>query len=182
MRHGRGTMLCSSGSSYRCTFSHMRLLRRSVLSVTNCDNRSGEWCNDSMHGFGQLLLACGSSVAGCWWRGRAHGLCRHVSRRDGSTYEGSMVHGERRGRGKLIFAWADVYEGEVARDLPNGVGVMHTSAGSCLAAHRLPPSRASGDTIRGVFRDCEACGAGLLCGAVRRFCAGGMTHKMQGRA
>ena len=126
------------------------------------DNRSGEWCNDTMHGFGQLLLASGSSLGGCWWKGRMHGLCRHVSRRDGSTYEGSMVHGERRGRGKLIFAWADVYEGELARDLPNGVGVMHTSAGNCLAVHRFVPSHASGDTIRGVFRDCEAVGAGLF--------------------
>jgi hypothetical protein len=82
-----------------------------------------------MHGFGQLLLASGSSLSGCWWKGRMHGLCRHISRRDGSTFEGSIVHGERRGRGKLTFAWADVYEGELARDLPNGSGIMYTSAG-----------------------------------------------------
>jgi hypothetical protein len=69
-----------------------------------------------------------------------HGFCRHISRRDGSTYEGSMIHGERRGPGKLIFAWADVYEGEMARDLPNGNGTIYTSAGVSLetfAAHFL---------------------------------------------
>ena len=67
-----------------------------------------------------------------------HGLCRHISRRDGSTYEGSMVHGERRGRGRLIFAWADVYEGEIAGDLPNGNGIMHTSAGCSLLTPSAP--------------------------------------------
>jgi hypothetical protein len=65
-----------------------------------------------------------------------HGLCRHVSRRDGSVYEGAMVHGERKGQGKLTFAWADVYEGELARDLPNGSGIMYTSAGICFRTQR----------------------------------------------
>jgi hypothetical protein len=124
---------------------------------------SGEWCNDVMHGFGQLLLSSGSMLGGCWWKGRLHGLCRHVSRRDGSTYEGSMAHGERRGSGKLVFAWADVYEGEVARDLPNGSGIMCTSAGaSVVTAPAPPPSPAAGDTIRGVFKDCEPVGLGSL--------------------
>ena len=123
MRHGRGIMLCSDGSSYRCD------LRSTCRAQAFSHHRSGEWCNDTMHGFGQLLLASGSSLSGCWWKGRMHGLCRHISRRDGSTFEGSMVHGERRGRGKLTFAWADVYEGELARDLPNGSGIMYTSAG-----------------------------------------------------
>lgn len=91
-----------------------------------------------MHGFGQMLLASGSSLSGCWWKGRVHGFCRHMSRRDGSTYEGSMVHGERRGRGKLTFAWADVYEGELAGDLPNGNGIMHTSAGCSLVTPSAP--------------------------------------------
>ncbi len=120
-------MLCDSGSSYRCKlFASFISPIVSVFHVVG----SGEWSNDVMHGFGNMLLASGSSMSGCWWQGRMHGVCRHVSRSDGSSYEGSMVHGERRGRGRLVFAWADVYEGEVARDQPNGSGVMFTSAGA----------------------------------------------------
>ncbi len=135
-------------------------------------HHSGEWCNDVMHGFGQMLLASGSSLSGCWWKGRMHGLCRHISRRDGSTYEGSMVHGERRGRGKLTFAWADVFEGEMARDLPNGSGVMLTSAGPLLVnlssfSHTFFQVILSGEYLRIARPWVQVCLAGIAFACVK---------------
>lgn len=117
---------------------------------TSGQTYSGEWNNNSKHGFGVLVKGDGSKYEGYWKNNKQHGTGTLWLRRDkklfkrytgawvkgnfhgtgiyfydnGDKYEGEWHNNKRQGRGTLEYANGDIYEGDWDDDMLSGIGVL----------------------------------------------------------
>lgn len=83
------------------------------------------------HGWGRMVFANGDCVEGWWEHDVLQGSGEYTSQREGWTYRGGYVAGERHGPGRLVTAQSDVWECEWTHGViaPASRGTHATAAG-----------------------------------------------------
>lgn len=83
------------------------------------------------HGWGRMVFANGDCVEGWWEHDALQGSGEYTSQREGWTYRGGYVAGERHGPGRLVTAQSDVWECEWTHGVvaPASRGTHATAAG-----------------------------------------------------
>lgn len=83
------------------------------------------------HGWGRMVFANGDCVEGWWEHDVLQGSGEYTSQREGWTYRGGYVAGERHGPGRLVTAQSDVWECEWTRGVvaPASRGTHATAGG-----------------------------------------------------
>jgi len=95
-----------------------------TLTEANGNRFEGYFERGVKMGQGKMMLPDGSSFEGFWVRDRLNGSVNLVSA-SGDRYQGSLTGDYKpHGRGMLIYANGDQYNGQFAMGLPQGQGVM----------------------------------------------------------
>ena len=148
-RQGQGTYFFADGSRYVGEYLADKMHGKGRMQLSTGGVEEGEWRADKLHGQCKIIYANESVYTGQCTSGQFSGQGRFEDRATGLVYEGSFLSGQyhgqgrlsqpgyaydgsyvagmRSGHGKEVFENGDQYEGEFARNLRHGRGVMRAT-------------------------------------------------------
>lgn len=155
-QNGQGTFAYPDGSKYDGQFQEGKLKGLGTWYFTNGDKYVGAFDNNFPNGKGVLYAADGATTSGLWQDGEyvgtgeikpqrqgciegdcENGEGKYVFRDASATYTGSFEQSKPNGKGEVVYANGDRYEGEFEDGLFHGQGTLRQRDGTEIRGHWL---------------------------------------------
>lgn len=115
--NGKGERGYRNGDRYEGTFVSGRKVGQGTYTFSNGDHYVGEWKNDKWNGAGKYYVAAKNAfLEGIW----ANGLLVRTTTPTDKCVSGNCVNG----KGKMVYATGDVYEGDFVNGKKKGKGIL----------------------------------------------------------
>lgn len=147
-QNGQGTFAYPDGSKYDGQFKQGRITGLGTWYFANGERYVGSFANNFPHGKGVLYRLDGSVLKGEWKEGEYAGSIETKPKQEGcikgdclqgtgtyvfkdavATYTGQFVNEEPQGKGTIVYANGDKYEGDWSEGAMHGSGVLTMADG-----------------------------------------------------